>query len=293
MDRSSYNVTKCLAIGILLTTCAMSSFAQNYTLTIQDGSVYVNGKIVEHDQVPASLDTRTMNVHLSFSGTPSPTFKLDGRYYSISDRGLRDVGRADDLDNETTVVFRNAAPTQSTFIAKKYASEADMMENPKVRMQQYVFELNENARQLNAISSSLRQRQAQDLIEQVHTQAEQAAQYAQDLPYMEMQQYMVDVSRRDQALYQRLVSELELEQETRQLAMEVRAMPQGEERDLKIAQLREMLGHILDLKQENRQQEIDQLEQQLAILKQRLTEREDLKERMIERRLEELVGNPR
>ena len=295
MHRTRYIATVCLALGILFATSAMSSLAQTYTLTIRDGNVYVNGKMLESDQVPASLDPRSMDLEWTVSGTSSPTFLLGDYYYRIEDQKLKEVRRAGNSDNETTVVFRNNAPARSAAGARydnadSAQKKAKQAEDPNSMMQQYVYELSENMRQLNEMSPSLSQRQARDLIQQVHTQAEEAARFAQELPYLEMQQYMVDIGQRDQALYQRLLSELELEQETRRLASEAIALPQGEARDLKIAELRDMLGHILDLKQENRQREIDQLDQQLSLLKSRLAEREAMKEAMIERRIQELLG---
>lgn len=284
-----------LVVILLITSGAASSVAQSYTLTIQEGQVFVNGKKVDADEVPASLDVNTMNVHLSFSGTPNPTFELSGRYYVIEGEGLREVKRAGVDKDDTTVIFRNAAP--QGVAARSYAAsgnaypqpKADMEANPNVQMQQYVIELSNNARQLNEMNGSLSQRRAQDLLQQLQIQAEQAAQYAQNLPYIEQQLYLNEIGQRDQALYNQLLNELELERETYELAAQARALPEGQARDAKITELRDMLGHILDLKQENRRQEIAQLKQELAILQQRLADREAMKDRMIEKRIQELL----
>lgn len=286
-----------LVVILLITSGAASSVAQSYTLTIQEGQVYVNGKNVEADEVPASLNVNTMNVHLSFSGTPNPTFELSGHYYVIEGEGLREVKRSGANKDDTTVIFRNAAP--QGVAARSYAAsgnaypqmemEADAEANPSVQMQLYTMELSNNARQLNEMNGSLTQRRAQDLLQQLQVQAEQAAQYAQNLPYIEQQLYLNEIGQRDQGLYKRLLSELELERETHQLAAQARALPEGQTRDAKITELRDMLGHILDLKQENRRQEIAQLEQELTILQQRLADREAMKDRMIEKRIQELL----
>ncbi len=294
-------------LAVLCFAGASASFAQTYSLTIRNGEVYINGKAVPSHELPASLDAKTIDANLSFTGPTSPTFELDGHYYKIENNKLLDVtavqSEDDRSDNSrTTVIFRDAPPAARSRAAEVaeneaaadgsnyrsyYFSKEGVNGDPNVVMQQYVFELKQNAEELNEMSASLPQRQARDLIRQVQFQAEQAAQLAQDMPYLEMQNY---VRASDELLYQRLVSELELERETQRIAAEVRRLPGGEQRDFKIEELREMLGTILALKQENRRMEIDQLEKQLALLKQRFAEREAMKDRLIDRRLKELVG---
>ncbi len=288
---------------VILLGGASVSYAQTYTLTIRDGEVYVNGRLLPRDQIPASLDAESYDANLTF---PSSTFEFNGNYYKIENNKLIDLSPADARDR-TTVVFRSGAPAENEALREDREAEMEAgsgqvyrrevysvdSSNPNMVMQQYVIELTHNARQLNEMSDEFPQRQeARDLIQQVQYQAEQAAQLAQELPYLEMQNYFSAARAEDELLYQRLVSELELERETRRIAEEVRRLPKGEERDFKINELRELLGSILALKQENRQLEIDQLEKQLAILKQRFAEREAKKDRMIERRIKELVGDP-
>jgi hypothetical protein len=292
MSNFRHIVVAFLAVIVLIATGAASSMAQSYTLTIQEGQVFVNGKKIEEDQIPSSLDVRTMNVHLSFTGTPDPTFELGGHYYVIEAQGLKEVQQTKPSRDDTTVIFRNAPPQAAMSRPSgsvRVEVDAEMAANPKNQMQQYVFELSENARQLNEMSGSLSQRNAQALIEQMYFQAEQAARIAEELPYLEQQSYLDQVGQRDQALYQRLINELELERETQRLAAEARGLPAGEARERKLVELRDLLRKILDLKQENRRREIAQLESELTLLHQRLAEREALKDRMIEKRMQELL----
>lgn len=297
-------------LAVILLAGATASYAQTYTLTIRNGDVYVNGKQLPKDEIPTTLDAESLDANLSFSGPSTPTFEIDGNYYKIENYKLLDVTSAAKTDDRTTVVFRNDAPAavvtpQSRTAANEERADAYGLAkeranvyksrdgDPNVVMQQYVIELNQNAQQLNEMGASLSQRQAQDLIQQVQMQAEQAAQLAQDMPYLEMQRYFAAVRSEDELLYQRLVSELELERETQRLAAEARQLPKGDERNFKIEELREMLGTILELKQVNRRLEISQLEKQLSILKQRFEEREAKKDRLIDHRIKELVGDPR
>ena len=297
-------------LALIMLGGASVSYAQTYTLTIRDGNVYVNGKMLPRDEIPASLDAESYDANLTF---PSATFEFNGNYYKIENNKLLDVA-SEEAKDRTTVVFRNGPPaesnvsrddeaaygvraesdTQPVFERRVYTSGGGAVAgDPNVVMQQYVIELTHNARQLNEMRDSFSQRQARDLVQQVQYQAEQAAQLAQDLPYLEMQNYFSAVRTEDELLYQRLVSELELEREAHRIADEIRQLPKGDAREFKVKELRELLSSILSLKQENRQMEIDQLEKQLAILKQRFADREAKKDRMIDRRIKELIGDPR
>lgn len=308
MHRFNYIQLRNLVVAffaLIVFAGATVSYAQTYTLTIREGNVYVNGKQLPRNEIPASLDAETIEASLTFNNA---VFELEGTYYKIENNKLFEIEEpAEARDDRTTVIFRQGAPAAGRVATSAEAAESaadnyrlrsysasgnyEVKENnPNMVMQQYVFTLSQNARQLNEMSGSVTQPQARDLIRQVQYQAEQAAQLAQDLPYLEMQNYFSSVRSEDELLYRRLVNELELERETQRLAAEVRSMPQGEARDFKVEELRELLASILELKQENRRLEISQLEKQLAILKQRFEEREAKKDRMIDRRIKELVG---
>lgn len=104
-----------------------------------------------------------------------------------------------------------------------------------------------------------------------------------------MQHYVMEVQREDVALYNRLVKEIDLENQTLEHAQHIRSMPAGPARDAEIAELRKLLEQIFELKQENRKMEVEQLEKQLSELQRRFEEREELKKQIIEQRLRELI----
>jgi hypothetical protein len=104
-----------------------------------------------------------------------------------------------------------------------------------------------------------------------------------------MQHYFLEVQREDNALYNRLVTEFDLEAETLTRAQKIRSMPAGADRDAQITELRQLLVRIFELKQENRRMEVEQLEKQLTELQRRFEEREDLKSQIIDQRLRELI----
>ena len=112
-----------LAVVLLITAPiylgTVPLYAQNQTtLTIQEGRVLVNGKQLDEDQIPRSLDLEDLYVSLSFPSSITPTFELNGKYYTIEDGELNEVRRRDFPDNETTVVFLWRVPNAALQLAQ-------------------------------------------------------------------------------------------------------------------------------------------------------------------------------
>jgi ElaB/YqjD/DUF883 family membrane-anchored ribosome-binding protein len=80
-----------------------------------------------------------------------------------------------------------------------------------------------------------------------------------------------------------------MEQQTYELARTIRRLPAGPERQAQIDTLRATLNRIFDLKQENRQREIEQLQRQISELRKSLRKREEMRDEMIEQRLQQLI----
>jgi ElaB/YqjD/DUF883 family membrane-anchored ribosome-binding protein len=80
-----------------------------------------------------------------------------------------------------------------------------------------------------------------------------------------------------------------MEQQTYELARTIRRLPTGPERQAQIDTLRATLNRIFDLKQENRQREIEQLQRQISELRKSLRKREEMRDEMIEQRLQQLI----
>lgn len=107
-------------------------------------------------------------------------------------------------------------------------------------------------------------------------------------------QYLDAVQRSSRDLYQRLVRERRMEQEAQDLARAIRLLPQGAQRRVRIDTLRVMLQRIFKLKQENRRREIRRLEREIREIEESIQKREEMREIMIERRLQQLIdGTPR
>ena len=163
-------------------------------------------------------------------------------------------------------------------------------------MQLKAAELQEQVERMQQLQSSARSRiDAQRMEELEHAarelsiRAEEAARTAQAMPHLQIQEYLGTIQKKNQALFDRLVDEREMEGHTLQLAAEIRNEEDEVLREQKIERLRARLHEIFDLKQDNRRREIEQLEERLDDLQQALEERERMRGDIVESRLRELL----
>jgi hypothetical protein len=104
------------------------------------------------------------------------------------------------------------------------------------------------------------------------------------------QAYLQTLSERDRALYERLIRERDMEEEALRLAYLIRRSEETGERNRLTDRLREQLGSLFEIKQQNRQEEIVQVEVLLDNLREQMRERQRLRSELIEQRLLELTG---
>ena len=104
-------------------------------------------------------------------------------------------------------------------------------------------------------------------------------------------QYLNALQRSSHGLYERLLRERQMEQNARNLAHAIRLLPEGAERQARIDTLRVMLEDIFELKQENRRREIEHLQRQIQEIQKNLRKREQMRDRMIDRHLRQLIDS--
>ncbi len=111
------------------------------------------------------------------------------------------------------------------------------------------------------------------------------------IPLLEMESYLSEVQEQNQALYDLLLQEWQMEAQAQALAHDIQRLPENSrDRQQRIEALRTRLDAMFEMKQENRRREIQQLERQLEALRERLQIREQYRERIIQQRLKELIG---
>jgi len=106
------------------------------------------------------------------------------------------------------------------------------------------------------------------------------------------QAYLQSLSERDRALYERLMRERDMEMEALRIAYVFRRTTDDETRDRLRTRLRGLLDAIFEIKQENRREEIAQVEAMLDAMHTQLEQREARRVELIQKRLSELSGEP-
>lgn len=306
-----------LAAGLLALLVLLGSQTvvaqQSRSLRIADGEVYIDGRQVAREDLPAGLRLEGMTVNYTFTGDVRPVVQIGDAFYVIEGDRLRQAEPTEHslfpqgpahlrefVPPDVHVEFRSpAAPRRSELDAP-----ADPAASPRAAEFDRKAEVfNEQARRLEQLQQDLQSqfraqqvqfetRQLQEverLVQEMSRHAVEAAQMASDLPRLELESYLEDVRRQNEGLFDRLVSEQQLERETLEMARQIRSVAREDRRE-RIEALRSKLDEIFDLKQENRRNEIQQLERRLEDLEQRLAERERLRAEMVERRIRELLG---
>lgn len=103
--------------------------------------------------------------------------------------------------------------------------------------------------------------------------------------------YLATLSERDRALYERLMRERDMEHDAIRLSYAIRQSTDDTEREALREQLRETLNLMFDLKQENRLEEIQQVEDMLSAMREQVEARQQQRDDLIERRLRQLAGD--
>lgn len=223
-----------LLLGALLwgAVAPITTAQETRTLTIRNGSIYVDGQQLSSNQVPDDLDLNGVTAQYQFVGIQRPVIELNGRLFAIND-GLTPVSEDEVNGEESSVILQEISARPS------------------------------------AASS-------------------RAAERGQD----PQKQYLNEVQNANRELYERLVRERTMEEQAQNLARTIRMLPNGsEEREAKVDTLRSLLNEIFEVKQENRRREIERLQREIQNLQRSLQKRNQMREKMIEHRIDQLLGS--
>lgn len=230
-----------LSCGLLLSVLLWSTLVpvapaqQTRTLTIRDGTVYVDGRQLAASQVPGDLNLEGVRAQYRFVGIQRPVIELGGRLYAV-DNGLTPVSEEEVNAEKSSVILQEIEARPA------------------------------GGRQAASATRSLREAQA------AH------------------QQYLSEVQKANRDLYERLVRERTMESQAQDLARVIRMLPENsDERRAKEDSLRALLNNIFELKQENRRREIERLQREIQKLQRSLQKRNQMREKMIDHRLDQLI----
>ncbi len=288
-----------LALGcFLLVQSPVNVLAQEamHVVTIEDGKVFIDGNQVPPSELPPSLKIHNRDLRWSFHG--DALLDLNGTVFQLLDGKL--VEADDDVarDGHVVVFFRD--PDDENSMVRVLSRNAPFRFRMRERgepygvvMENYMTALSNKAKEFEIIRKQISEQkgeQALVLAEQLQLQAENTARIAKAFPRVEFESYLSGLHDQNINLYGELVREHDMEADTHQLAMEIRASSNARHRKQLVEELRKRLYEAFELKQQNREGEIEQLADRLQELREKLGQRADLRQQIIESRLKELLG---
>lgn len=162
-----------LSCGLLLGAILWSvlvpvaSAQQTRTLTIRDGTVYVDGRQLTTDQVPGDLNLEGVTARYRFVGIQRPVIELGGRLYAV-DEGLTPVTE-EEVNAEKSSVILQEIEARPAVVRKETggqtAAAARSLQQARGAHQQYLSEMQEANRDLyrRLVRERTMENQAQDL----------------------------------------------------------------------------------------------------------------------------------
>jgi len=293
--------TMLLLLGTVIipgrTLLAQESKEMHHIITIGPGLVLIDGHEVSKKDLPESFDLSNVTTTLDLTG--HSIIELNGTMFQLQNGKIVEAGGGKNGTYDVMVYFNSTkAPDQSLRVLSPQSTyvRGIMSGNGPydVVMKNYVGKLNEQAIQIEKIRSrmSVGQNRSQNIMlaEQLRLEAENTARIAGAFPRVEYEGYLRGIHEKDSKLYDRLVDEHNLEMNTHELARQARSASIAGERDKFVTELRVQLEEIFELKQRNREDEIDQLSSRLQDLTDLMNKRAALRDRIIESRLKELLG---
>jgi len=144
-----------LALGTLLWVGPTAAWAQRvHTLDIQGDTIYVDGRPLTGDQLPAGLNLDGITAQYRFVGIQRPVVELKGRLYALESGTLQPVTEAEVRNTDGAVVLQGRTARAG---ARSAGAEA-----PSPR-RQYFRDMQQSSRELYK-----RLRQEQQMEGQVH-----------------------------------------------------------------------------------------------------------------------------
>jgi hypothetical protein len=148
-----------LLVGALLWGAAapLASAQQTRTLTIRDGTIFVDGKQLASDQLPSDLDLNGVTAQYQFVGIQRPVIELNGRLFAI-ENGLRPVSEEEVNGQKSSVILQEISARPAAAQGRASAASSDPQ-------RQYLNEMQKANRELyeRLVRERTMEQQAQNL----------------------------------------------------------------------------------------------------------------------------------
>ena len=228
----------------------------------------INDQIIAPQDLPENLDIYGADFRWGVSGQSQVIVDINGQHYVLTPQSIE---VADDNTVAVARIYRKGALSDPSWRLEVQSGVGELQHGiGKMTLSNAESQMAETAWRQASLQSSL---------------------FSNLTRMAEVMNYFSSMEEADHELYGEMQREWHMELELTVLAVDIISIPEGQERDKKIEELRQRLSEVFDLKQENRRREVDQLESELNRLRQRMVERKAARERLIEARLKELLGS--
>lgn len=158
MTRLCY-LRRSLLLGVIvwITLVPVANGQQTHTLSIRNGTIYVDGKQLASNQIPSDLDLEGVTAQYQFVGIQQPVIELNGRLFAVKD-GLTPVSEEEVNGEESSVILQEIHAEQPAASARSAQNDRNSQENYLNEVQKANRELYEKLVQERRMES-----QAQDL----------------------------------------------------------------------------------------------------------------------------------
>ncbi|PIQ63440.1 MAG: hypothetical protein COV99_02835 [Bacteroidetes bacterium CG12_big_fil_rev_8_21_14_0_65_60_17] len=287
-----YVTATLLITALLMSGPSTDAWAQDtFKVTIENGRLFINGKPVPKSELPESLDMSSISGTLNIWSDENELIEIGNLPFRIENDRLVRADTSRIRSGRVTVFFADEKGQAGVRVFRTENMEEVGRGSESLEM--LVDKLRFQAQEMDSMRIRLEtgpRRERDILARQLVAEAENAAFLARALPDAQLAEYMATIELADRHLYEELRREHRLESESRQLAHRIRLETMEENRAALTKQLESTLHQIFDLKQENRQREIEQLAERLESLRKTLAEREKQRDLLVEKRLEELLN---
>ncbi len=263
---------------------SLTASAQNHSIRISDGVVFIDGREQAPSDLPRALEVEGVDASLSFSGMTR--FRIADITYLIRDGLLLEAVPT----NDDVVVFLGLH-TNSSLFPGAGNRKALWLTKPRPRALNTYYELLDNqVNVLNEARVAFDQEQSLQLVTRIRQSAENAAVMVRAFPQVELHAYMESIQDRDAGLYDDILKEQLMEMETHRLASRLLATRDDDRRTELREELHANLQEIFELKQVNRRAEVEQLALRLRELRTQMDGREENRNEIILRRIRQLLN---
>ncbi len=285
--------TCCLLLIALTVLTTASVQSQSILFERSRGKLRVNGEVIRAKDLPESLpDMEKAAFSMRMTGPFPMRVEINGIPYEVWEDSITEGGTSGNVH------FRMSMEADGTFSIASSAS-ADLHGLASTLSQEIEGAFTSIAEMglwdsLGSALHSFAHLQGDDFDFEVPSSLSQMPQRMAPMRrdatrMLEFSNYLTSVRDAGGELFELLRHEWREEAEAAELARKIRRLERGADREEAIEALRRKLEEIFSMKQENRRMEIKHLEMELERMEERLRERSEAKDRLIDARLDELL----